>query len=151
MFRVGKRYQYSNLGIDLAGFTLQNASGRPFSDYIRDEVLAPSPAGMRLDPRHPSHDRGKRRLFHCPRYRHAPQLHVEERHPRRADFQPIPVRRDGHHAQPRRLRPGSGDGQAAADLVAASFPLTYLPVCSIELGRVKDNGWYLDAHPEGTA
>ena len=41
MFRVGERYGYSNLGIDLAGFILQKASGKSYSDYIQEEVLAP--------------------------------------------------------------------------------------------------------------
>jgi CubicO group peptidase (beta-lactamase class C family) len=41
MFRVGERYQYSNLGIDLAGFILERALGLPLPDCLRDRVFQP--------------------------------------------------------------------------------------------------------------
>ena len=41
MFRVGERYQYSNLGIDLAGFILERVSGRSYPEYLRDRVFGP--------------------------------------------------------------------------------------------------------------
>ncbi|MET9273289.1 serine hydrolase domain-containing protein [Kribbella sp. NPDC003557] len=40
-FPVGERYEYSNLGIDLAGYILQRRSGMPFHEYVRRELLAP--------------------------------------------------------------------------------------------------------------
>ncbi len=38
---VGTRYDYSNLGIDLAGYILQVRSGMPFIQYVQEKVLAP--------------------------------------------------------------------------------------------------------------
>ena len=40
MCRVGERYQYSNLGIDLAGFIVGRVSGTPFIDYMDRNVFA---------------------------------------------------------------------------------------------------------------
>ena len=40
MCRVGERYQYSNLGIDLAGFVVGRVSGTPFIDYMGRNVFA---------------------------------------------------------------------------------------------------------------
>lgn len=40
-YPVGDRYSYSNLGIDLAGYILQEKAGKPFWDYIRIKVLEP--------------------------------------------------------------------------------------------------------------
>src|ERR1700742_2024279 len=40
-FPVGARYRYSNLGVDLAGYILQTASGKPFADWIRREIFEP--------------------------------------------------------------------------------------------------------------
>ncbi len=40
-YPVGYRFSYSNLGIDLAGYILQEKAGMPFWDYIRQKVLAP--------------------------------------------------------------------------------------------------------------
>ncbi len=40
-YPVGYRYSYSNLGIDLAGFILQEKAGMPFWDYIQQNVLDP--------------------------------------------------------------------------------------------------------------
>jgi len=42
---VGDRYAYSNLGIDLAGFVLEQHSGTAFERYMQDSVL--DPIGMR--------------------------------------------------------------------------------------------------------
>ena len=39
--RVGDRYQYSNLGFVLVGEAVSAAAGRPFEDYVRDNVLVP--------------------------------------------------------------------------------------------------------------
>jgi len=40
-YPVGQRYCYSNLGIDLAGYILQVVSGKPFVQYMKEEVLGP--------------------------------------------------------------------------------------------------------------
>jgi CubicO group peptidase (beta-lactamase class C family) len=40
-YPVGQRYCYSNLGIDLAGYILQVVSGKPFAQYMKEEVLEP--------------------------------------------------------------------------------------------------------------
>jgi len=40
-FPPGERFEYSNQGIDLAGYALQVAAGKPFAEYMRDEILAP--------------------------------------------------------------------------------------------------------------
>ncbi|HEX6657106.1 MAG TPA: serine hydrolase domain-containing protein, partial [Ilumatobacter sp.] len=40
-FPVGTGYAYSNLGIDLAGYILQQVTGRPFADWQRDKLLQP--------------------------------------------------------------------------------------------------------------
>ncbi len=44
-YPVGYRYSYSNLGIDLAGYILQEKAGIPFWDYIQKKVL--DPLGMK--------------------------------------------------------------------------------------------------------
>lgn len=40
-FPVGERFAYSNLGIDLAGFIIQEASGIPFETYVKERLLEP--------------------------------------------------------------------------------------------------------------
>jgi CubicO group peptidase (beta-lactamase class C family) len=40
-FPVGYRPDYSNLGIDLAGYVVQARSGMPFETYVREKVLQP--------------------------------------------------------------------------------------------------------------
>ena len=40
-YPVGYRFSYSNLGIDLAGYILQEKAGMPFWDYIKKKVLDP--------------------------------------------------------------------------------------------------------------
>jgi CubicO group peptidase (beta-lactamase class C family) len=40
-FPVGTGYAYSNLGIDLAGYTLEQISNKPFPVVMRDSLLAP--------------------------------------------------------------------------------------------------------------
>lgn len=40
-FPAGTRYDYSNLGIELAGYILQVQSGKPFTGYIRETVYLP--------------------------------------------------------------------------------------------------------------
>jgi CubicO group peptidase (beta-lactamase class C family) len=40
-FPVGQHFDYSNLGIDLAGYVLQRRSGLPFHEFVRRELLAP--------------------------------------------------------------------------------------------------------------
>jgi len=40
-FPVGHHFSYSNIGIDLAGYALQAASGKPFAKYMHDEVFTP--------------------------------------------------------------------------------------------------------------
>lgn len=40
-FPVGERYEYSNLGIDIAGWVLAIRSGMPFEAYMRDVLLDP--------------------------------------------------------------------------------------------------------------
>jgi len=40
-FPVGRNFEYSNLGIDLAGYALQRAVGVPFGEYARRELFTP--------------------------------------------------------------------------------------------------------------
>ena len=40
-FPVGTGYAYSNLGIDLAGYILEQVANQPFPDVMRDSLLAP--------------------------------------------------------------------------------------------------------------
>lgn len=40
-FPVGHHYEYSNLGVDLAGYILQRCSGQPFHEFVRRVLLAP--------------------------------------------------------------------------------------------------------------
>ena len=40
-FPVGTGYAYSNLGIDLAGYILEQVSDKPFPVVMRDSLLAP--------------------------------------------------------------------------------------------------------------
>jgi CubicO group peptidase (beta-lactamase class C family) len=40
-FPAGERFEYSNQGIDLAGYTLEVTAGKPFADFMRDELLRP--------------------------------------------------------------------------------------------------------------
>ena len=40
-FPVGTGYAYSNLGISLAGYILQEASGQPFDRYVEKKLLVP--------------------------------------------------------------------------------------------------------------
>jgi CubicO group peptidase (beta-lactamase class C family) len=40
-FPVGHHYEYSNLGIDLAGYVLQRCSGVPFHEFVRRTLLEP--------------------------------------------------------------------------------------------------------------
>ena len=42
---VGERFSYSNLGIDLTGYVLQQRSGKPFDQFMKNELLLP--LGMR--------------------------------------------------------------------------------------------------------
>lgn len=40
-FPPGERFEYSNQGINLAGYALEAASEKSFEDFIREEILAP--------------------------------------------------------------------------------------------------------------
>ncbi len=40
-FPVGERHSYSNLGIDLAGYCLELRSGKPFDEFMNDELFRP--------------------------------------------------------------------------------------------------------------
>lgn len=40
-FPVGHHYEYSNLGIDLAGYVLQRCSGLAFHEFVRQSLFAP--------------------------------------------------------------------------------------------------------------
>ena len=40
-FPAGERFEYSNQGIDLAGYALSYASGKPFAELMREEILMP--------------------------------------------------------------------------------------------------------------
>ncbi len=40
-FPVGQRYAYSNLGIDLAGYILQQTAGVPFAEYLQRRLFDP--------------------------------------------------------------------------------------------------------------
>lgn len=41
LYPVGQRWSYSNLGIDLAAYVLQEITGKRFEDYVAEEVFAP--------------------------------------------------------------------------------------------------------------
>ena len=40
-FPPGQRFEYSNQGIDLAGYLLETVSAEPFADLMREEILIP--------------------------------------------------------------------------------------------------------------
>jgi CubicO group peptidase (beta-lactamase class C family) len=40
-YPVGERFAYSNLGVDLAGYILQEASGVPFAEWVKTRVFDP--------------------------------------------------------------------------------------------------------------
>jgi CubicO group peptidase (beta-lactamase class C family) len=40
-FPVGERYSYSNLGIDLAGYGLELRAGKPFDEFMNEELFRP--------------------------------------------------------------------------------------------------------------
>lgn len=40
-FPAGERFEYSNQGIDLAGYALEVTSGKSFVDFMREEILVP--------------------------------------------------------------------------------------------------------------
>lgn len=40
-FPAGERFEYSNQGINLAGYALEVTSGKPFADFMREELLGP--------------------------------------------------------------------------------------------------------------
>ncbi|MFB9831423.1 serine hydrolase domain-containing protein [Actinoallomurus acaciae] len=40
-FPVGHHHEYSNLGIDLAGYIIQRTHGMPFEEYVRQELFEP--------------------------------------------------------------------------------------------------------------
>jgi CubicO group peptidase (beta-lactamase class C family) len=41
VYPVGYHYKYSNIGFDLLGYLVEEIRGRPFPDYLRDELLLP--------------------------------------------------------------------------------------------------------------
>ncbi len=41
MFPVGERFCYSNLGIDLVGYALELRSGKPFDEFMNEELFKP--------------------------------------------------------------------------------------------------------------
>src|SRR5262245_16275013 len=41
MFPVGERFCYSNLGIDLVGYALELRSGKPFDEFMNEELFRP--------------------------------------------------------------------------------------------------------------
>ncbi len=67
-YRVGERYAYSNLGIDLAAYILQVKSGKPFAQYMKEKVFDPldmpnSSVDMEFIRRHPNRAIGHQ--LHC--------------------------------------------------------------------------------------
>lgn len=52
-------FQYSNLGLTMAGEIVATASGTPYADYVRANVLGPLGLGD-THPEIPAHERGKR-------------------------------------------------------------------------------------------
>ena len=52
-------YQYSNLGLTLAGEIVQQASGRPYADYVRRAIIEPLGLSS-TTPEVPAEERGKR-------------------------------------------------------------------------------------------
>jgi CubicO group peptidase (beta-lactamase class C family) len=41
LYPAARHFQYSNLGLTLAGEIVEEASGRPYDEYVRAEILAP--------------------------------------------------------------------------------------------------------------
>ena len=69
-FPVGHHFEYSNLGVDLAGYILQRVSGLPFHAYLRRELFAP--LGLTRTTFRDSHDRPRHRAGDRPQgYRQA--------------------------------------------------------------------------------
>jgi CubicO group peptidase (beta-lactamase class C family) len=224
MARVGERYHYSNLGFDLAGYIVQQTSGRALPDYMKEKVFEP------LDLRRTTEDaaairaESNRATGHQPGFRDMPVIV-----PMTAAGGVYSSAHDLGKFLSSMLREGRGGGQllppqafremettpmhggyglgvnigrrqddlffehggggygfltymawyptldigitvltnssmhngahvalaqkvvdrlAAAGVVTRKFALPYLPVCAITLGKVKDDSWYFDAHPE---
>jgi CubicO group peptidase (beta-lactamase class C family) len=73
-YPVGERFCYSNLGVDLAGYVLQRASGVGFAEYLRTKVF--EPLGMSdstADPKVYS-ARENRAIGHSAGHAHVPLL-----------------------------------------------------------------------------
>jgi len=67
-YRVGEKYSYSNLGIDLAAYILQVKSGKPISQYMKEKILDPlnmpnSSVDMEFIKCHPNRALGHRAHF----------------------------------------------------------------------------------------
>jgi CubicO group peptidase (beta-lactamase class C family) len=65
-FPVGERFSYSNLGIDLVGYALELRSGKPFDEFMNDELFRPlgmtsSAFNNKVVANHPSVARGHTR------------------------------------------------------------------------------------------
>lgn len=226
MFRVGEQYHYSNLGIDLAGYILQQASGRALPDCMRERVFEPLGLGRTTEAAAAIRAESNRATGHQPGFRDLPVIV-----PMTAAGGVYSCAHDLGRFLSCMLREGRGGGQllppaafremettpnnggyglgvavgrrqgdlffehggggygfltymawyptldigvavltnsslhgtahvalaqeivdrlAAAGLVTRKFPLPYLPVCGITLGRVTDDAWYFDAHPQQT-
>ncbi len=66
--RVGVKYSYSNLGVDLAAYILQVKSGKPFAQYMKEKIFDPldmpnSSVDMEFIRRHPNRAIGHQRHF----------------------------------------------------------------------------------------
>jgi CubicO group peptidase (beta-lactamase class C family) len=65
-FPVGERYSYSNLGIDLVGYALELRSGKPFDEFMNEELFRPlgmtsSTFNRKVAANHPSVAKGHTR------------------------------------------------------------------------------------------
>jgi CubicO group peptidase (beta-lactamase class C family) len=67
-YRVGERYSYSNLGVDLAAYILQIKSGKPFAQYMKEKIfdtlnMHNSSVDMEFIRRHPNRAIGHQTHF----------------------------------------------------------------------------------------
>ena len=65
-FPVGERYSYSNLGIELVGYALELRSGKPFDEFMNEELFKPlgmtsSAFNRKVAANHPSVAKGHTR------------------------------------------------------------------------------------------
>jgi len=108
MYQPGERWLY-NLGDDLAGVLVARVTGRPFEDFLREQVL--EPLGMR--------DTG----FHVPddKIHRFPPLYAP--HPETGEFLVEDPAEGGHHSKPPAFASGGGGLDSTVDDYHAYFQM----------------------------